>query len=145
MSDALKIIKDELARIDEARAKATPLYYTKHQKMKHFTDYLIGVDCCQEEPFVIADMNRNMDNWKHDLEFIALAANEITKLTKALSVAVESLQYHKDGCPQNDELYDWIQTAPISNNADETLKTIANILTNERESGKPVSGGKDGK
>lgn len=120
--NALKIIKDELERINEARAKATPLYYTKHQKMKHFTDYLIGVDCCQEEPFVIADMNRNMDNWKHDLEFIDMAANEITNLTKALSVAVENLKKYS-----HEQYHGFV--------AREALTTIANIL----------SGGKDGK
>lgn len=128
--NSLKIIKDELARIDEARAKATPLYYTKHEKMKHFTDYLIGVDCCQEEPFVIADMNRQMDNWKHDLEFIALAANEITNLTKALSVAVTTLESYKEAFFYVDG-----QIYKTGSKADLSLNTIANIL----------SGGKDGK
>lgn len=73
---------------------ATQKFYIEHPKMKHFYDYLIGVDGCEEEPFVIANMNRNMDNWKNDLQYIAASSPQnILKLITALETAIEALEY----------------------------------------------------
>lgn len=71
--------------------KATQKFYTQHPKMEHFKDYLIGVDGCEEKPFVLADLNRNMDNWKNDLNYLAAANPEtISKLCKMV-LQVEGL------------------------------------------------------
>lgn len=81
-----------LSEIKERAEKATPEYRTNHPKLKHHTDYLIGVDCCDEEPFVIADMNRYMENWKQDLHFIANARTDIPRLL----ACIELLQHQRN-------------------------------------------------
>lgn len=77
-------LKQSLTSFIQARERATPKYYVEHPKMRHFKNDVIGVDCCEEEPFVLAQMNRNMENWGNDLTFIALAANSSARYAKLL-------------------------------------------------------------
>lgn len=50
----------------------------KHEKMRHFTnDILANCEHCEEEPFVLAQLNRSMDNWKNDADFIAHSKSDI--------------------------------------------------------------------
>lgn len=120
---SLEIIKDELERINEARAKATQGEWDDQPASQQWKD-----------------------NKANNAAFCRLAANEITRLTKALSVAVETLQtmnhlevqfkaqggvYNpKLGCVKHETIWD-VTTKP----SEGALTTIANIL----------SGGKDGK
>lgn len=78
--------------------KATPKYYLSHPKTKHFNNYIIGVDCCEEEPFVLADPNRNMDNWLADAEFIANARSSIPKLLEIIEVMRDEFQSLVESC-----------------------------------------------
>lgn len=105
---SLEIIKDELAKIDEARAKAL--------KGQYEYDYGRGI-------------RENACGW---LEYESFATNEITKLTKALSVAVEALSGYQEGCMVDKKF--------IPNDAMSAINTIANILRSAS-----VSGSKDGK
>lgn len=74
---------DKVNKLLELRKAATQSYVTEHDKFPHFKDCLIGVDCCDQEPFVIADLNRHMENWKNDLAFIFYAANHISEIAQA--------------------------------------------------------------
>lgn len=116
--NTLKIIKDELARIDEARAKATELDTISIDELEEVLDDH-GYFSCSE-------------NNRECAEFIALAANEITSLTKALSVAVEILNGVSLFKDANRNIYDCAESMSVD--AEFGLKDIANIL----------SGGKDG-
>lgn len=109
---SLEIIKDELARIE--------------------TDYK---HCC---------LGASIPGYGHSRNCYDTGPTnkKMREMAKALSVAVEKLNYIKEfnrsrGYPTGVE---WLE---ILKNNDETLTIIANILTNERESGKAVSGGKD--
>lgn len=119
--NALKIIKDELARIDEARAKAT------QGKWQVSEESFFEVWTFPETNLIAKlspkdDFSFGKTSCYNNSEFIALAANETTRLTKALSVAVTELEEAR--CEN---------TSPID--ASKALTTIAKIL----------SGGKDGK
>lgn len=80
---------EKAKQLKEAREKATSRWYVFHEKMRHMKNDLIGVDCCEEEPFVVAQMNRNMDNWKNDLTFLHIAANHTSELMDFLLELVE--------------------------------------------------------
>lgn len=96
----MKLTKADLEKSLELASKATPKFYTSHPKMEHYSDYLIGVDCCDEEPFVIADMNRHMDKWKFDLEFIAHHNPEFVKaLVQAHREGLKALEFYANPDP----------------------------------------------
>lgn len=141
---SLEIIKDKLARIDEARAKAT------QGKWQVSEESFFEVWTFPETNLIARlspkdDFSFGKTSCYNNSEFIALSANEITKLSKALSVAVETLQtmnhlevqfkaqggvYNpKLGCVKHETIWD-VTTKP----SEDALTTIANIL----------SGGKDG-
>ena len=128
----LKIIKEELERINEARAKATQgKWESTHSLDKRRGSVFV------ENKMLICDYTPDFESNKqinaNNFALIALAANEITNLTKALSVAVEGLDDHD--CRLGSEYFD-IEERFVTDCAKcNALKTIANIL----------SGGKDGK
>lgn len=131
MSDAIKIIKDELARIDEARAMATQGEWhpcgCRHTMINTELNSQEILDVCEVVPTDYTSDHQLESN----KQFIALAANEITNLTKALSVAVEHIRDINHGFSKSGLRYGGIQYEQISAKA---LTTIANILS-----------GKDGK
>lgn len=147
MSDnALKIIKDELARIDKVRNNTV---FVPKEKWS-LEDDSKTIDCpecgneVESQGYVIksADEHQAVDIHlygmekicKPQAEFIALAANEITKLTKSLSVAVQTFEaiscdniYVGENGWRDEHFLDVKQ-------AQEAITNIANILA-----------GKDGK
>lgn len=118
---SLEIIKDELARINEARAKANSSLwcYDKNAEWMREIDELPygkwGEVICDFRTQITENKQTAQKSYSN-AQFIALAANEITRLTKALSVAVSALA-----------VYEQAHKA--------SLESIANIL----------SDGKDGK
>lgn len=80
-----------LNKLKELHAKTTQgEWLLKHEKLKHFeNDILANCDHCFEEPFVMAQMNRHMDNWKNDAEFIAEAHKLVPRLIEALEKCIE--------------------------------------------------------
>lgn len=82
-----------LDEIKEREKKATPKYTTFHPNLRFCANDIIGEDCCPEEPFVIAQMNRHMDRWKEDADFIAHSRTAIPRLVKALEIAIETMKY----------------------------------------------------
>lgn len=81
------LFADVRARLE----KATPRYYISHPKMSHWINDLIGENCPEEQPFVLAQMNRNMDRWHEDLCLIAHAPTDLKNLLAAIDIAVEAL------------------------------------------------------
>lgn len=85
--------KHNIASLERVAAAATPVFHTEHAKLKHHKNDLIGVDCCEEEPFVLAQMNRHMDNWKNDLAHIASFSPDTAQaLLRALREARAALE-----------------------------------------------------
>lgn len=154
---SLEIIKDELERINKVR-NSTAFVPKEKWSLEDDSKTIDCPECGNEvesQGYVIksADKYQAVDIHLYGMEkickpqaqFIAMAANEITKLTKALSVAVETLQtmnhlevqfkaqggvYNpKLGCVKHETIWD-VTTKP----SEDALKTIANIL----------SGGEDG-
>ena len=61
----------------EERATKGP-WLLKHPKMKFFENYIIAnYDYCDEEPFVLAEPNRHMENWEQDVQFITDARTRV--------------------------------------------------------------------
>lgn len=73
-----------LSELEQKARGATQKFYSEHPKMAHFKNYLIGVDGSEEDPFVLMDPNRHMENWKNDLDFIVAASP--TNILKLISV-----------------------------------------------------------
>lgn len=130
---SLQIIKDELARIDEARAKAT------QGKWQVSEESFFEVWTFPETNLIAKlspkdDFSFGKTSCFNNSEFIALAANEISNLTKALSVAVSKLDEIDKALRVPAAEY-----VPAISDAfaiiDNSYSSIANIL----------SGGKDGK
>lgn len=131
MTDPISQIKAELERINEARAKATPYEWITHWQSQ------------QEDSYDIYSVKENEDSvylvtaqevCQSDAEFIALAANEILNLTKALSVAVERIERFQAPCTRADYTVGQLDKV-VCEMADDAIKSIAEIL----------SGGGDGK
>jgi hypothetical protein len=81
---------DEIKKRLEA---ATPNLMTFHSKLEHCQNDIIGSDCCDEEPFVVAQMNRNMDNWKSDLDFLVHSKTDIAYLLSAVEIMHHALEF----------------------------------------------------
>lgn len=138
---SLKIIKDELERINKVR-NSTAFVPKEKWSLEDDSKTIDCPECGNEvesQGYVIksADKHQAVDIHLYGMEkickpqaqFIAMAANEITKLTKAVSVAVTTLESYKDAVFEVDgKIY------KIGSKADLSITTIANIL----------SGGKDG-
>lgn len=96
MESKISLIKARLAQIEEARNKATQgewreiaaSDYPQIYGLKHRGCY--GIDAGFDESVCYAEGRLNINDGK----FIALAANEILKLTQSLGVAVEALEYY---------------------------------------------------
>lgn len=119
-------IKKELKIINEARDKATKII---SKGMPHYNDYLIGHD--KDGTFVLANMNRNMTNWKNDIDFFILSANRIEQLTKSIEVMAEALISIKryetmTNCPQHEINHALLVEAPYE--ASEALEKVSKIL-----------------
>jgi hypothetical protein len=129
MTSVISQIKAELDRINEARAKATQGKWLYCPSVwigfigRHFFEVYTPPFEDKTEGTLIAGSKVELE----DAQFIALAANEITNLTKALSVAVERL--NNQDCPIGSEYFDGeirvIEYCPVC----DTLKTIAEILS----------------
>ena len=138
---SLEIIKDELERINKVR-NSTAFVPKEKWSLEDDSKTIDCPECGNEvesQGYVIksADKHQAVDIHLYGMEkickpqaqFIAMAANEITKLTKAVSVAVTTLESYKDAVFEVDgKIY------KIGSKADLSITTIANIL----------SGGKDG-
>jgi hypothetical protein len=135
MSEAIKIIKDELERINEARAKAT------QGKWQISEESFFEVWTFPETNLIAKlspkdDFSFGKTSCYNNSEFIALAANEITNLTKALSVAVTKLKEISMESSTTECSHDDLVKLEnrVTKKAHFAIKQIANIL----------SGGKDG-
>ena len=84
--------------------------------MKFFENYIIAnYDYCDEEPFVLAEPNRHMENWEQDVQFITDARTRvrvqrevIEELLKALNI---DRDYYKAKPHKTPEVWDAIDEA----------------------------------
>lgn len=91
MNPKTEQILEVVRELREARAKGTKsewVLFTEH--MRHWQNDIISSD--ENGEFVLAQMNRNMPEWKSDAEFICLAANKIDQLCEALEVCIEAIE-----------------------------------------------------
>lgn len=138
MSTPLEIIKSEIAKINEARSKTS---FVPKEKWS-FDDDSTTIDCPEcgsevESPGYIlksADEHQVVDIHlygmericKPQAEFIALAANRITQLTEALTMAVEGLV---DIAETDNYNTSYLGGTAISEDVNKSLSKIAEILT----------------
>ena len=98
-------ICDKIIEMDKKRTQGEVL--TFHDKLRYCAnDLIMNCEHCKEEPFVLAHMNRNMDNWKNDLESLVVSVNHAAKLAMALKTSILELEkfshYYPDAvynCP----------------------------------------------
>lgn len=119
--DPISQIQAELDRINEARAKATQGEW--YVDLKDAPNGPCGIESeLDAHSWICEPSEMDARPRQNDSKFIALAANEITNLTKALSVAVSAFESHRCGNYCNLD-------------SDSVLKSIAEILTRASESG----------
>lgn len=134
MSDSIKIIKDELERINEARAKIAPAPWKLiiPPKQSDIDKDLLNVKVVYSETCEIPFYGNEIPEAK----MVVMAVNEITNLTKALNVAVEALEYMTmpitSEYPTAESLYETLNNDTQRGN--EAINTIANILSDDRGS-----------
>lgn len=111
----LEIIKAKLEQINEARTKASKSWSVGFIQSNPDGPNTMRIDTDGVRPNLMPN----------DAKFVVMAANEITNLTKALSVAVTTLEFY-DGVHR----LSWaIDLNKLPKTADETLKAIAEILS----------------
>lgn len=131
-NNAIAAIKAKLAEINDARCGAgnTALtWYVEENEVRVCYDVYAQDEGIADCSVSIVNEN-NVFNEKKEypvLEFIALAANEITKLTKALELAVDGLDYYRQFSllPVSIQLKERIG----GGKAHETIQVVTDTLT----------------
>lgn len=92
-------LQDTLNDMEEKAKKATPGKWTTfHPKLRYCAND-IAAETRGGEPFVLAQMNRNMENWKEDASYIAACSPDtVLALITALREAHEHAVEHVSNC-----------------------------------------------
>ena len=84
-----------MKRLEEIKKRveaATPGRWTTFHPRFRYCANDICADDEKNEPFVLAQMNRNMPNWKEDADFIAHARTDIYDLLRVVEIQREALR-----------------------------------------------------
>jgi hypothetical protein len=90
----------------------------EHPKLKHYSGHILAnCEHCEEEPFVLAELNRNMDSWPQDAKYIATFNPKLVGLLLAEVVA----QREMDALDDEATYIDWDEAWLKRNKAREAL------------------------
>lgn len=104
-------MKLDLDAIAERCEEATSGPWTTfHPKLRYCANDVCADRGHGDEPFVLAQMNRHMDKWKDDAEFIAHARSDIPDLLAFAREAKAALEFYE------------FQKGPNGDNAREVLQ-----------------------